>query len=89
MKKKNFHLFYGFISLNGVVFSFKIYFSISFCSDFNVEATVANTDEIRGLKQFFTLCFLVIGKKNFFQNNNNYRIAHQKNHVKNNDRTFN
>ena len=38
------------ISLNNAVFSFKIYFSFSFCSDFNLEATVVKTDEIRGLK---------------------------------------
>ena len=50
------------ISLNCVVFSFKIYFSFSFCSDFNLEATVVKTDEIRGLKQLFTSCFLLIGK---------------------------
>ena len=53
-----------------------------------MEATLVKTDKIRGLKQLFTPCFLLIGKKN--QNNNNYRIAHQKNHVKNNDdQTFN
>ena len=45
--------------------SVKIYFSFSFCSDFNLEATVVKTDEIRGLKHLLTLCFLVIGK-NFF-----------------------
>ena len=42
---------------------FKVYFFISFCSDFNLEATVIKTDEIRGLKQLFTPCFLSIGKK--------------------------
>ena len=52
----------GMISLNRVVFSFKIYFSFSFCSDFDLEAAVVKTDEIRGLKQLFTLCFLLIGK---------------------------
>ena len=51
------------ISLNRVVSSFKIYFSFSFCSDFNLEATVVKSDEIRGLKQLFTLCFLLIEKK--------------------------
>ena len=35
-----------------------------FCSDFNLEATVAKRGEIRGLKQLFTPCFLLIGKKN-------------------------
>ena len=39
------------ISLNRAVFSFKIYFSFSFCSDFNLQATVV------------TPCFLLIGKK--------------------------
>ena len=71
------------ISLNRAVFSFKIYFSFSFCSDFNLEATVVKTDEIRNLKQLFTPCFLLIGKKLHY--NNNYHIAHQKNHVKNNN----
>ena len=55
------------VSLNRVVFSFKIYFAFSFCSDFNLEATVVKTDKIRDLKQLFTLCFLLIGKKYFFQ----------------------
>ena len=54
-----------------------IYFSFSFCSDYNLEATVIKTDEIRGLKQLFTPCFLLIGKQIFFQNNN-YCIAHEK-----------
>ena len=48
-----------------VVFSFKMYFSFSFCSDFNLEAKVVKTDEISGLKQLFTPCFLLIGKKIF------------------------
>ena len=40
-------------------FSFKIYFSFSFCSEFNLEATVVKADEIRGLiKQLFTPFFL-------------------------------
>ena len=56
------------ISLNRIVSSFKIYFSFSFCSDFNLEATVVKTDEIRGLKELFP-CVLLIGKNNFFQNN--------------------
>ena len=68
-----------------VVFSFKIYFSFSCCFNFNLEATVVKTGKIRGLKQLFTPYFfpkqLII---------NNYCIAHQKNHIKNNnDRTFN
>ena len=73
------------------IFSFKIYFSFTFCSDFNLEATVVKTDEIMGLKQFFIPCFLLIGKKFFSKiiDINNYCIAHQKNHVKNNDQTFN
>ena len=72
-----------------LVFSFKIYFSFSFCSDFNLEATVLKTGKIRDLQQLFTPCFLFIGKIFFFQNNN-YCIAHQKNHIKNNnDQTFN
>ena len=75
MKKKNIY-FIKFNNLNCVVFGFKIYFSFSFCSDFNLEATVVKTDKIRGLKQLFTHCFLLIGKK--IQNNNNYCIAHEK-----------
>ena len=42
------------ISLNRVVYSFKIYFYFSISSDFNLEATVVKTDEIRDLKQLFT-----------------------------------
>ena len=42
-----------------------IYFSFSFCSDFNLEAIVVKTDEIRGLNQLLTPCFLLIGKKVF------------------------
>ena len=63
----------------------------SFCSDFNLKATVVKTDEIRGLKQLFTPCFLLTGKKNPKQLIiNNHHITHQKNHVKNNnDRIFN
>ena len=45
------------------IFSFKIYFSFSFRSDFNLKATAAKTDKIRGLKQLFTPCFLIIGEK--------------------------
>ena len=37
----------------------------SFYSDFNLEATVVKTEEIRGSKQLLTQCFLLIGKKNF------------------------
>ena len=45
-----------------VVFSFKIYLSFSFCSEFNLEATVVKADEIRGLiKQLLTTCFFLIG----------------------------
>ena len=51
MKKKN------------VAFSFSIYFSFSFCSDYNLEATVVKTDEIRRLEQLLIPCFLLIGKK--------------------------
>ena len=61
MKKKNFHLFYkvllnkrSFIFKKGVAFSFKIYFSFYFCSDFNLKARVVKTDKIRGLKQLVT-----------------------------------
>ena len=52
-----------------VVFSFKIYFSFSFCSDFNLEATVVKTDKIRDLKQLFVPCFLLVGKRKISQNN--------------------
>ena len=63
MKKKNFHLFYEVLTNTNVVFSFKTYFSFTFSSDFNLEATVlVKTDEIRGLKQLFTPCFPLIGK---------------------------
>ena len=49
---------------------------------------LVKTDEIRGLKQLFTPYFLLIGKK-ISKIINNYRIAHQKNHLKNNnDQTF-
>ena len=62
MKKKNFHLFYKVLSsLNHDVLNFKIYFSFSFCSDFNLEATVVKTYKTRDLKQF-------IWKKNFHNN---------------------
>ena len=47
--------------INHVIFSFKICFSFSFCSDFNLEATVVKTYKTRDLKQF-------IWKKKF-QNN--------------------
>ena len=86
MKKKKFHLFYQVLWF---ILSVKIYFPFSFCSDFNLEATVAKIDEIRDLKHLFTPCFLLIGKKSKIMINN-YHIAHQKNHVKNNnDLTFN
>ena len=87
MKKKNFNLFYKVFQ----DFSFKIYFSFSFCSYFNLEVTVVKTDKIRGLQQLFTPSFLLIGKKKFSKIiNNNYHIAHQKNHIKNNNgQTFN
>ena len=87
MKKKNIY-FIKFNNLNCVVFGFKIYFSSSFCSDFNLEATVVKTDKIRGLKQLFTHCFLLIGKKSKIIINN-YCIAHEKKSRKNNnDQTF-
>ena len=56
------------MNLNRVVFGFKIYFFFSFCSDFNLEATVVKTEEIRGLKQLFAL-FSLNWKKFFFQSN--------------------
>ena len=46
MKKKTSNLFYK-VLLN-VAFSFKIYFSFSFWSDFNLEARVVKTDEVTG-----------------------------------------
>ena len=73
------------ISSNRFVFSFNIYFSFSFSSDFNLEATVVKTNEIRDLKQLFTFCFPLIGKTFFSKIINNYRKAHQKNHEKNNN----
>ena len=57
--------------MKNLLSSFEIYFSFSFCSDFNLEATVVKTDEIRGLKQLFTPSFLLIGKKNFSKIINN------------------
>ena len=69
MQKKNSHLCSGWISLNHVIFGFKISFSFSFCFDFNLEATVVETYEIRGLKQLFTPLFSLNWKKIFFQNN--------------------
>ena len=69
MLKKN-HLFYKVFKIDLFkLYCFTIYFSFSFCSDVNLEATVVKTAKIRGLKQWFTPCFLLIGK-NFFQNNN-------------------
>ena len=67
-----------------------MYFSFSFCSDFNLEATVVKTYKIRGLKQWLTPCFLLIENNFFFLIINNYHIVHQKNHIENNsDGTFN
>ena len=59
MKKKKFQL-------SSVMISVKIIF-FSFCSDFNLK-TAVKRGEIRGLKQFLTPWFLLIGKK-MFQNN--------------------
>ena len=53
------------ISLNCVLFSSKIYFSFSFCFDFNLKATVIKTDKIRGFKQLFTPWFIFIRKTIF------------------------
>ena len=59
-----------------------------FFFDPNLEVTVAKLDEIRGLKQLFTHCFLLIGKKSKIIINN-YCIAHEKKSRKNNnDQTF-
>ena len=64
-KRKMFINFIKCYWILNVVCSFKIYFSFPFCSYFNLEATVVKTDAIRVLKQLFTSCFLLIGKKNF------------------------
>ena len=67
MEKKNFDLLYKvlrLISLNHVVFIFPFLFV-----DFNLEATVIKTVEIRALKQLFTPCFLLIRQQNFPKNN--------------------
>ena len=78
-----------FIFKDGGVWVGGIYFSFSFCSDFNLEATVVKTDKIRGLKHLFTPFSLNWETIFFFKIINNYGIAHQKNNVKNNnDRTF-
>ena len=47
------------ITLNCVVFSFKIYFSFSFCSDFNLEATAVTTDKMFTPWWTFFECFLI------------------------------
>ena len=88
-KRKIFIYFIKCYWILNVVFSFKIYFSFTFCSDFDLEATVVKTDKIRGLKQLFTPFSL--NWKNFFSKIiiSNCHIAHQKNHIKNNsDQTF-
>ena len=79
IKKKNVCLFYkellnkrSFIFKKGVAFSFKIYFSLYFCSDFNLKATVVKTDKIRGLKQLFTPSIHLTGKNCFLKILNNY-----------------
>ena len=59
--------YYLYGAFDCVFLSCHVHFS--FCSDFNLEATVVKTDEIRGLKQLLTPCFLLIGKKIFSQNN--------------------
>ena len=85
MKKKNFHLFYKYRMMclvSRFIFPFLFVPILIWKQQYLVK-----TDEIRGLKQLFTPCFLLIGKKK--SKINNYRIAHQKNHLKNNnDRTF-
>ena len=68
-KRKLFVYFVKCYLILNDVFSFKIYFSFSFCSDFNLEATVVKTDKIRGFKQLFMPCFLLIGKNIFYQSN--------------------
>ena len=45
------------VQIDCVVFSFKIYFSFSFCTDFKMDATIVKTGKIRGLKQLFTPVF--------------------------------
>ena len=40
-----------------------MYFSFSFCSDFNLEATVVKSDEARGVNQLFTPIFSKLEKK--------------------------
>ena len=65
-EKKKIIYFINCCWILNVIFSFKIYFSFLFCSDCNLKATVVKTDEITGLKQLFTPCFLLIAKKVFF-----------------------
>ena len=65
-KRKIFIYFIKCYWILNVVFSFKIDFSFSLCPDFNLEAKVVKTDEIKGLKQLFTLFSL---KKKKIQNN--------------------
>ena len=66
------------ISLNHVVFSFKIYFSFSFCSDFNLEATVVKQTKFEAQNNCLSH-FLFFGQQS---------IAYKKNHVKNNNDNF-
>ena len=73
------------MSLNRVVFSFKIYFFFSFCSDSNLEATVVKTDKIRGLNNCLPSIFFNWEKKKSKIIINNYHIVHQKNHRKDNN----
>ena len=90
MKKKNFHLFYKVLLNTNVVFSFKTYFSFSFCSDFNLKTTVVKQTKLESQNNCLPFVFSEL-EEIFFSKIiiNNYCIAHHQNHVKNNnDQTF-
>ena len=79
MKKKNFYLFYKVLLNTECCIYFQDLFFLSFCSDFNLEATVVKTDEL-SLKHLFTPLFSLNLKKEIpkLLIITNYRTAHQK-----------
>ena len=86
MKKKNFHLFYKVLLNTNVVFSFKMYFSFSFCSDFNLKTTVVKQTKLESQNNCLPLVFSELEEIFFY---NNQLLLYHQNHVKNNnDQTF-
>ena len=61
------------------IFSVKIYFSFSFCSDFNLEATAVKRDDFIGLTCSNNCLLPVFSELNTTLIINNYHIVHQKN----------